>query len=131
MRRGVTLSFGVKKQNYCIPAGNFFKPRNTHFSPLNYRVATPFSKQHFTTTQSFFKRDKYVKVSTGIVGYPVIEDGRDLLITLYKKMLKEISVLPETDSFRLEHQMLINERLELLESDVRNSYKLKKMTKTQ
>ena len=91
---------------------------NSH-NHSNFRVGVNWRSNvaPFSSEATANKRNSVVKVRTGIVGLPVIKDGRELLIQLYKKLLKKVETLPETDILRVEQTFLINERLRILESD--------------
>lgn len=71
----------------------------------------------FSTTHSLRDRDAYVKTTTGITGVPVVQDGRSILIQLYKRHLTELEQLPEKDPVKVIQTLLINERLQILESE--------------
>ena len=86
--------------------------QNNNFSKHNYTQTFSFSSSSILKAQ-----DDYIKTTTGVIGYPVVQNGRNILIELYYRYLDALKELPEDDPLRTESTLVINARLQILESD--------------
>mmetsp|Transcript_7898 Transcript_7898/g.19905 ORF Transcript_7898/g.19905 Transcript_7898/m.19905 type:complete len:234 (+) Transcript_7898:75-776(+) len=73
----------------------------------NFATSTPVLETDLET-------GKRIKVSTGIVGLPVVPNGPEVLTYLYKLTLKELQVLPEGIAYRTMIEKTTRARLEIL-----------------
>eukprot|EP00249_Psilotum_nudum_P032244 c47530_g1_i1 orf=498-989(-) len=58
-----------------------------------------------------------VKETTGIVGLPVVENAREVLISLYKQTLKDVEMIPEQAYYRKTVEKFTKFRLRVCEEE--------------
>ncbi|KAL6068820.1 NADH dehydrogenase [ubiquinone] 1 alpha subcomplex subunit 5, mitochondrial [Balamuthia mandrillaris] len=62
-------------------------------------------------------KQRKVKESTGIPGLDVVPNAREVLIALYKTILKEIQAVPEEAGYRKIVEKLFKERLQIVQEN--------------
>jgi len=88
------------------------EPNDTH--NINYYVLGV-DVNPFHTTPIKTKSGNKIKPTTGIVGLPVVENWREVLISLYKQTLRDIQIVPAEAEYRTVVESFTKHRLEVVE----------------